>query len=199
MLTKGIIRLSTLVICFLVVGTADIFAQHQGIGLRLGEPLGLTYKRYLPSNRAMEFILATAPKNWSRNYYHNSFEFHYDDLNEVNHDVQSVLYLQGKYLVHNLISAEGIEGKFSWYWGPGIVLKTARVEYRYRDEIPNNGNEIFEKDRRDVDFGPEIVGGIEYTFEDAPISAFAELELFLELADRTTFRLLGGVGARFNF
>jgi len=198
MLIKGIKPLSLFACCIFIFSASEIFAQHQGIGLRLGEPLGITYKRYLPGNRAVEFVLGTAPKDWSDNYYTNSFEDRYDDQDEVNHDVKSVLYLQGKYLFHNPISAEGIEGKFTWYWGPGILLKTARVEYHYRDEARID-NRVYETNRTDVDFGPELVGGIEYTFEDAPIAVFGELELLLELTDRTTFRLLGGVGARFNF
>jgi hypothetical protein len=198
MLIKGINPLAFLAFCLFLFVSSEISAQHQGIGLRLGEPLGITYKRYLPANRAVEFVLGTAPNGWSSNYYSNSFEDRYDNYDEVNHDVNSVLYLQGKYLFHNPISAEGIDGKFTWYWGPGILLKSARVEYHYRDELRID-NRVYQKDRTDFDFGPELVGGLEYTFEDAPISVFGELELLLELTDRTTIRLLGGVGARFNF
>lgn len=198
MVTKGLKPFSLFAFCFFIFVSFESAAQHQAIGLRLGEPLGITYKRYLPANRAVEFVLGTAPKDWSRNYYSNSFEQRYDDYDHVSHDVNSVLYLQGKYLFHNSISAEGVEGKFTWYWGPGLLLKSARVEYRYRDENRID-NRVYQKDRTDIDFGPEIVGGIEYTFEDAPISVFGELEFLLELTDRTTVRLLGGVGARFNF
>jgi hypothetical protein len=189
---------STLALLFFFAANGVAEAQHQGIGLRLGEPFGITYKRYLPGNAAVEFGIGTAPKDWSKNYYSNSFENRYEDDDEVSHKVRNVLYLQGRYLFHNPINADGIEGKFNWYWGPGVVLKSARVEYRYRQEIPTT-NQVLERKRTDTDFGPEIIGGVEYTFEDAPVSIFAEMSLFLELTDRTTFRLLGGVGARFNF
>ncbi len=98
MLIKGIKPLSFLACCLSLFVSFEISAQHQGIGLRLGEPLGITYKRYLPGNRAVEFVLGTAPKDWSSSYYSNSFEDRYDDYDEVSHDVNSVLYLQGKYL-----------------------------------------------------------------------------------------------------
>jgi hypothetical protein len=189
-------------IAFLVVvvslGSTDVLAQHQAIGLRLGEPLGFTYKRYLPGNKALEFGLGTAPKGWSKNYYRNSFEDRYDNDDVVNVKVKSTLFLQGRYLIHYPIPAEGIEGKFNWYWGFGAVLKSAKVEYLYRKEVGNT-NQTFKRNRNDIDFGPELIGGLEYTFEDAPVSIFGELSLFLELTDRTNFRLLGGAGARFNF
>jgi hypothetical protein len=198
MFRNGIKSALTFLLAVLICGSAEVFAQHQGIGLRLGEPFGITYKRYLPQNRALEFLVGSAPKQWGEDYYRNSFEDRYEDDDEVSHDVKSVVYLQGRYLFHNPIAAD-IEGKFTWYWGVGALIKSARVEYRYREEIRTTNQVIYERDRTDIDFGPEVIGGVEYTFEDAPISVFGEFDLLLELTDRTTFRLLGGVGARFNF
>ena len=185
---------------FLVVTilSCTAYAQHQGAGLRLGEPLGFTYKRYLPGNKAFEIVVGTAPTDWSERYYKNSFERRYKDEDEVDTKVKQVVYLQGRYLFHNPIPTEGLEGKFDWYWGVGILLKTARVEYRYRDELPAT-KEVFKRKRTDLDFGPDLIGGVEYTFEDVPVSIFGELDLLLELRDRTTVRLLGGFGARINF
>ena len=185
-------------ILLLTLAAVTLHAQKQGIGLRLGEPIGFTYKKYLPNNRAVEFGLGSAPRNWNSTYYINSFEDRYKNYDHLSHRVKNTVYLQGRYLIHNNLNTQGIEGKLDWYWGVGLVLKTARVEYRYRDELPPRDN-IYRDTRTDIDFGPEIIGGLEYTFEDVPLAVFGELSLQVEITDRQTIRLLGGLGVRYNF
>lgn len=185
--------------CILVLAFVSFgaYAQNQGIGLRLGEPLGITYKRYLPNNKAIEFGLGTQPRGWNTSYYRNSFEDRYDDLDFRSHKVKSAVYLQARYLLHNNINTQGIEGKLDWYWGVGAVLKSAKVEYRYRQELTPFAEG--KRSRTDIDFGPEIIGGLEYTFQDIPLSVFGELSLMVEIVDRQTIRGLGGLGLRYNF
>ena len=50
--------------CFIIalIGVVQGYGQRQGIGLRLGEPTGITYKKYLPGNRAIEFGLGSSPR-----------------------------------------------------------------------------------------------------------------------------------------
>src|SRR4051812_7644051 len=75
-------------------------AQDRSLGLRLGYPIGISYKTYIQSNHAVEFILGTAPGGWSSNYYKNSFD-KYSDFNNfsyMSHHVRSTLYLEGRYL-----------------------------------------------------------------------------------------------------
>ena len=51
-----------------------------------------------------------------------------------------------------------------------------------------------------TDFGLDGIIGLEYTFKDAPISVFADLNLFMELLDDPFLPFLqGGVGGRYNF
>lgn len=182
----------------MLIGTGSVYAQRQGIGIRIGVPFGLTYKKYLPDNKALEFGFGTAPRGWEFAYYRNSFEFHYPDYEHISHRVTGTIYLQGRYLIHNPISTEGIKGKVDWYWGVGLLFKAARVDYRYRNEAPPF-DEVFRDERTDVDFGPEGIAGAEYTFQNAPLSAFAEMSLMLELADRLTLRVPIGFGLRYNF
>ena len=181
-----------------LISVVQGYGQRQGIGLRLGEPTGITYKKYLPGNRAIEFGLGSSPRGWEYTYYRNSFEFHYPDHDHIAHRARSTVYLQGRYLIHNPISAQGVEGKFDWYWGVGLLLKSALVEYRYQNENPPV-NPVFKDDRRDIDFGPEGIIGVEYTFEDIPLSVYGEFDLLLEVADRRALRFLGGLGIRYNF
>lgn len=187
---------SVIVILFLTTATLA-FGQNQGLGLRVGNPLGLTYKRYLPNDRAFEFIFGTAPGGWNKNYYKNSFHDRYENAEYRSHSVSSTVYFQGRYLFQYNIPVEGMVGKLDWYWGAGALLKFANVKYTFRDNDagPNSTDK-----RTDIDFGPEAIGGMEYTFDDIPLTLFGEVSVLLEFADRPlTFRAFAAAGARFNF
>jgi hypothetical protein len=186
------------VILFLAT-TVSVYGQNQGIGLRIGNPLGLTYKRYLPNDRAFELIFGTAPGGWNKNYYKNSFKDFdkYDTDVYRSHDVESTVYFQGRYLFDYNIPVEGMVGKLDWYWGAGALLKFAKVNYSYQ---PGDATTILYDTKTDIDFGPEGIAGMEYTFDDIPLTLFGEVSVLLEFADRPlTFRAFAAAGARFNF
>ena len=190
---KEIVALVCLLVCFL-----PSFSQDRGIGLRVGAPMGITYKKYLPKNRAVEIGLGTLTSGWYGQYYENSFWDYkrYNGYRYVSHNVNSTVYLQGRYLFHYDIHIEGMMGKLDWYWGPGVMLKIASIDYRYRLD---NG-ETRRHTQTDVDLGPEGILGMEYTFEDVPITLFGEFSLMMEFADRPlAFRGFSGFGARYNF
>jgi hypothetical protein len=176
--------------------------QTHSLGIRLGDPLGITYKQYLPNNRALEFIVGSAPKNWHGRYYKTSFDHfsRYDDDIYESHTVKSTISFQGRYLFHHNIAMEGpaAEGKLDWYWGVGGMLRVAKVRYYYQQRsLPfAHENDL----RTDLNLGTDLIGGIEYTFEDIPLTLFADFSLFIEFADRPgAVKLLGGTGARLNF
>ena len=111
-----------------ILGSVVAFGQHNSIGIRVGEPFALTYKRYLPNNKALEFMVGTAPNFFSNTYYKKSFRLKYDDLSYEDHQTSNVFYTAGRYLFHFQVPTEGIEGKLDWYVGFGAIFKTAHVE-----------------------------------------------------------------------
>lgn len=188
----------TLVGAFLLLAISSYaVAQKQGIGIRIGDPMGATYKRYF-GMKALEFGLGSTSSGLHHSYYRNSFRHlnRFDNLDYKSHNVKSTLYLQAKYLIHNEIYVQGLEGRWDWYWGIGALLKFATVEYRMDDNAHHvNSKETF----HDIDLGPEGVVGMEYTFQNVPISVFADVSLMFEIVNRVTLRPFGGAGARFNF
>jgi hypothetical protein len=195
---KGKVWIAAAVIAVLMSTAAD--AQDRSLGLRLGYPLGITYKAYVQSNHAVELLLGTAPGGWNARYYENSFsKYHdFDHGTYLSHHVKSTVYLQGRYLFQYNIPVDGMEGKLEWYWGAGAMLKLANVEYKYRLSEPPTNN--YYKTVTDIDFGPEFMGGMEYTFEDVPITLFGEVSILMELVNRPlVFRGFAGVGGRLRF
>jgi hypothetical protein len=176
----------------------QVYSQDRGIGLRLGNPIGITYKKYFPrQHKAIELGLGSGYSTWYPHYYENTFnDFdRYEDFEYISHDVKSSLYFQGRYLLQNDIPIEGMVGRLEWYWGIGGLLKIAQVDFRYRDV-----DEVITSSRTDIDLGPEGILGMEYTFEDVPLTIFGELSLMIEIADRPlALRGFSGVGVRYNF
>jgi hypothetical protein len=176
-----------------------LHAQRHGIGLRLGYPAGITYKKYLPHYRAIELGIGGASPQWYSNYYQNSFEEYsqYNGYSYLGHTVESNVYLQARYLLHYSILVEQMVGRLDWYWGVGGMLKVAKVRYRLTDADSN----IPQTDiKTDIDLGPEGALGMEYLFADIPITLYGELSLLIELADRPgAVQLFGGLGLRYNF
>ena len=176
------------------------YTQDRSLGLRIGTPLGISYKAYVQSAHAVEFIIGTAPGGWNARYYEKSFHKYrdFENYSYMSHHVKSTVYLQGRYLFQYNIPVDGMVGKLDWYWGAGAMLKFAGVQYQYHTNDPPNNN--YYDNVTDVDFGPEFMGGMEYTFEDVPITLFGEVSVLIELVNRPfVFRGFAGVGGRLRF
>jgi hypothetical protein len=190
-----------IVIILCLIGI-NCIAQHrpfESVGLRLGDPVGISYKKYLPGSHAFEAILGSSNRNWHHAYYQNSFD-QYGPFNRytyVSHSIESVIYLQARYLLQYDIPVDGMIGKLDWYWGVGGVLKFAKIRYRYLnpDASPERQGSI----KNDIDLGPEGILGMEYHFEDVPLSVFGEASFAAEIVDRPgAFMGFGALGIRYK-
>ena len=169
----------------------------QGIGLRVGDPFGLTYKTYGNNRAALEFTLGTTSRNRHGAYYKDKFESigDFDDFRYADHTLEYTVALQGRYLLHYSFPAN-VEGRLDWYWGVGAHLRLSSLEYSYFDEA-----QIITSDQRtNFDLGPEGIIGMEYELQDFPITGFGEFSLLGELVDQPLkFRLFAAVGVRYGF
>jgi len=186
---------------FLIVLMAHgVKAQKlNSVGIRLIDPMGVTYKRYTTHKKAIEVGIGTIPDGWLDVYYRESFDHRdkYEDMMFRSSQRNSTIYLFGRLLMQNNIPVVDLKGTLEWYWGVGVVFKTAEVKYEY--STPAEPYEYFTDKRTDIDIGPDLIGGLEYTFEKVPVTLYTELSLFLEIADRTNIRALGGIGGRYRF
>lgn len=192
---KKILLLAFLLIPFLG------FAQEDGIGLRLGEPLTITYKKFLDDQFALEAMIGRGSPN-SSNYYRRAFDRRPATPNAfyASHAANSGFSLSLRGMLHEDITDDlniG-EGYLLAYAGAGAQLRSIGVSYAYTD--PSISTAVFRDDRTNIDFGAEAFGGAEYYFNDLPISVFAEIGLFMEVLDRFGhLRLQGGIGIRYLF
>lgn len=169
----------------------------QGIGLRIGDPLGITYKSYFNRTSALELTLGSTSANRHGSYFKRSFRNRdkYNGFNYIDHNVDYTLAFQARLLWHESFPAT-VEGRLDWYWGIGGHLRLADVEYSYFD-----ANNVVRYDNgTNFDLGPEGILGMEYELLDFPIVAFGEVSLMTELIDNPfRFRFFGAFGIRYAF
>jgi hypothetical protein len=193
---KKFLIVFVVVFCFI----SENFAQQykNAIGLRLGDPAGVTFKMYGAKNSAIEINAGSTSAGLWGGYYRNSFGLFskYKDFFYVGHTVNTTLVLQGRYLKHNDLGT-GIEGKFDWYYGFGGALRLANIDYTYRET--QNGP-LLRSNSNNISIGPEAIIGLEYLFQDAPVSVFIEASLMMEIITRPfTPWSFGAIGVRYNF
>lgn len=179
------------------------FSQEHHLGLRLGEPLGITYKTYLSERFFVEGLIGRAGAN-SGQYYRRAFENNRPFPAAIYgvHSASNGFSLNARGAYTEDISAEFdiAVGELYAYGGAGLQFRSVRVNYVYTDGLSSGAYIPLHESRTNVDFGPEGFIGSEYFFDDLPMSVFAEVGLFLEIVNRPGhLRLQGGVGARYLF
>lgn len=168
----------------------------QSIGLKAGDPVGVTYKQYVGNGMAWEAVIGSFPRGLYNNYYKDAFYDEYNGVQYRGHNVDMALALQARIMWQ--YSLEEYIPDSEWYWGVGGNLRVAHVDYRYTVIDPAFGGSI-DGDDTNIDFGPEVFAGAEYFVQEVPLTAFIELGMMVEILDEVGVRLLGGGGVRYNF
>ncbi|WP_439481819.1 hypothetical protein [Cyclobacterium plantarum] len=179
------------------------FAQQHQVGLRLGDPYGISLKTALNQHYAAEVILGRGSPNSSQ-YYRRTFE-QSKPLSSAIYDGQQVsgaFSLQARLSYEESLNGEFdiVEGNLKGFAGIGLQLRSVALSYFYH--TPNPGDMPLGRvdERSDVDFGPEGFIGASYLFQDLPVVVFAEMGLFMELLNRLGhLKVQGALGARYSF
>ena len=196
------------IIIFIII-SVKTFSQNNGIGFRLGDPSGVTYKRYFGDN-ALEINLGLTNIFDGNNWYNDQFTTWY---NKQNFNYAYYVYtgyehitepigLQVHYLYQKPIKeADSEYGKLDWYFGYGGQLKYQSYSFEYEYQ-PVGSSAILSGSETITDFkiGVDCTVGAEYKFSKVPISVFLDVTLSMELYSQP-FHFWGqcGIGARYNF
>ena len=170
--------------------------NNWGLGLRFGDPTGVTAKKYLGNGRALEFNLGSS-SYWGYDYSDYFYSHRkYDGYNFVGYKRNGAVSLQAHYLWQKDIkNARGLQ----WYIGVGPQFRFNTYTLNYRYDGGNAWIYVSEK-VTEVDFGADGVIGLEYTIPDAPVSLFVDGNLLIELVDDPFIVFgQGGIGIRYNF
>ncbi|MGZ5304869.1 MAG: hypothetical protein ACXWDO_12200, partial [Bacteroidia bacterium] len=183
-----------------------------GAGLRLGDPTGISLKRYgaktnLELNVGRTYYLynyGSGRYSYESGFYrYGKFKdkdiYFYDRYDAVSAPIALQLHFMKQKAIKDL---KGLD----WYIGVGPQFRNQRVKYFYRVKEyygPDNDdyrwvNTVETVNR--LDLGIDGVIGLEYAFDDLPLSIAADATLFMELFD-TPFLPWGqaGLAIRYNF
>lgn len=164
------------------------------IGVRIGDPTGVTFKKYLANNGALEFVLGVPTYlvgGYNYNYYydHNNSYYGYNGHKSV-----FGVAMQAHYLKHfDIRPVDGLQ----WYVGGGLQLRNYTYDVYYSN-WPYNNRETTRVS--DLAFGLDVKGGAEYTFSNVPFSVFADLNIFMAASTvHSGVFAQPGIGGRYNF
>ncbi|MBK9196563.1 MAG: hypothetical protein IPO17_16585 [Flavobacteriales bacterium] len=190
-------------VCLLM--SLAVSGQNWGVGFRLGDPSGITLKKY-GDGHAWELSMGRTHLFRTSNYYNDRYDHWYVDQHFNHKEHQLIGYkasvalgLQLHYLWQRPIGT--VKG-FEWYFGVGgqLRLQDYRYDYRYKEENGPDWIVVYDQRVTELDLGADGVIGLEYTFSKVPISLFLDGTLFMEIFDDPfLFRPQAGTGARFRF
>lgn len=183
----------------------DTGYPYQAIGIKLGDPFGITYK-YYPSKRwGIGVDFGRAASGLYSRYYSEIFSDYTQpdtiDLGEsvtyYSHKVKSDWVGELKALYY--MDADKISPGLRTYGGLGCEFRSLSINYDY--QVRAGGEDQIEEISRDrFSMGVEAVLGIEYSYFKLPISAFMELEYYIDVIKDPGWRKVqGGAGLRYVF
>lgn len=198
-----------LVLALLVFSISSSFAQkksvgsnvgtnaekNMGIGVRLGDPSGVTLKKYFGTKSALEFNAGVSTFLSGYNYDYD-YDHHYRNNGHYGYGYTYGNRFGMSFQAHytRLFDIKPVTG-LQWYAGGGLQLRTISYKYYYYDY-----NGFYHEDRATyAQFGIDALGGAEYTFRDAPFSVFADVNFFINFVNNPGLYVQPGIGGRFNF
>ncbi len=157
---------------FIIVAVGTAHAEPKkglGIGIVIGEPTGLSLKKWISNNRAIDGGIA-----WS---------FSENDS----------MHLHADYLIHrfDLFASKEVKGRLPLYYGLGARLKLKEGNDEQGREKKKNDDDVL--------VGVRVPLGISYLLAGTPIDLFAEIVPVLNVFPATDFSFNTSVGARYYF
>jgi hypothetical protein len=183
----------------------DTGYPYQAIGIKLGDPFAVTYKYYPNKHWGIAVDFGTAASGLYSRYYSEIFSDYTEpdtiDTGEsvtyYSHKVKSDWVGEVKLLYH--MDAEKISPGLRAYAGLGCEFRSLSINYDYQVQAGGE-NQIEEINRDRFTMGVEAVLGIEYSYFKLPISAFMELEYYIDvMKDPGWSKAQGGAGLRYVF
>lgn len=174
---------------------------YTGIGVKVGDPFGLTFKFYMSKNFAIVADFGKSASALYSQYYTDIFDDYFPDpadtLTYFSHEV--VRDWVGEFKLVYQIDARALSPGLWFYTGAGVEGRDLKIDYQYSTNAPLPP-ETRTLQRKRTTLGVEAVVGVEYANFKFPISTFLELEYYYDLAkDPGWTKLQGGVGLRYIF
>ncbi len=195
-------RQKTLVVCPIFENSEY---PYHGIGVKVGDPVMVTYKFYASEKFAIALDAGSAASGLYTKHHRENFDQNLpDDLTSlesityVRHEILNEYVLEAKVLYQT--KAEKIFPGLQSYIGGGWQFRKTGIRYDYFYEVLVRDRESGEFDSDEATHGPVVTAGLEYAYFKLPVSAFIETTLYTDVAANPGWtRFQGGVGIRYIF
>jgi len=186
-----------------------IFTQseypYQALGIKLGDPVALSYKYYPNKHLAFGADVGKAASGLYSKYYRKAFANYLPDtltgeesIRYLSHRAVTDWYAEAKFLYQ--WDASSVSKGLQLYAGLGLQWRSTKLEYDYMYEDGLFESRLGKFQRSRFTYGPTAILGFEYSYFSLPLSAFIEVEWFADaLLDPGYNRFQGGVGLRYVF
>jgi hypothetical protein len=197
----------TILTAILIVAAFAVHAQPYAIGLRAGDPSGITAKVYTDRYH-YELNFGRSHVFYGSGWYANQFspwykkqEFGYMEVLYDGYNASFPLAIQ-LHRIHQKPWKSLGNRKFyflDWYYGYGLQFDFQKYEFEYRYKVLTSSPWINAKSTvSDIDLGLDGLVGFEYRFPKSPWRLFGDLNLFMEVVDNPfRFWLQSGIGIRY--
>ncbi|WP_137088958.1 hypothetical protein [Mangrovivirga cuniculi] len=171
------------------------------LGARIGEPWGLSYKLSYKQKIAAEVVAGVGFSGLFDPYLEN--QFYQQSFVE---DLQSPKYLDHSGNIYALLTRIMYQGRISkdytadWYAGIGFSFRRFETKYLYDYQTQEGVTSEPTSRNTEVTFrSPDIFAGFEYSHPKTPVSAFAEVGLFVNFGGADAAPdFQGGMGIRYT-
>jgi hypothetical protein len=165
---KRLLIISACVVCFAAASMGQ--DSGFGIGAIVGDPTGISLKKWLSESRAIDGAVAWSLDDDEELQLHVDYLFHYGNLLSDDPHASS-------------------SGRMPVYYGIGGAVKFIE------DDEDNKGND----DEDDEFIGIRVPFGVDYLLKNHPLDFFIEFVPVLQLVDETDLDLDAAFGLRYWF
>lgn len=177
----------------------------QGIGFKVGDPFSFSYKLYPTKHFSFVADIGKPSSGLYSRLFRQEFalkagEFAPGQQNPeyLSHKVKYDIVVDIKGLYQH--DADKLAKGLQLYTGIGWEIRKTNIEYDYFFETGINENDIARYTNKRLTQGCQGVLGIEYAYFQLPISAYMEMEYYVDVIQQPGWtHLQGGIGLRYVF
>lgn len=178
---------------------------YQGIGFKVGDPFSFSYKLYPVKHYAFVVDVGSPSSSLYSKLFREEFALKSDELapdlegvEYLSHEIKTDFVLDVKVLYQ--VDANKLSKGLQVYGGIGWELRRTSIEYDYFYQTAPDFNEPGTLNTRRLTQGVQLAGGMEYAYFQLPISAFIEMEYYIDMLQQPGWtQLQGGIGLRYVF
>jgi hypothetical protein len=178
---------------------------YQGLGFKMGDPFALSYKFYPRKHFAFVADVGRPASGLYSSYFRREFQSNSSEIvpglagvDYSSHRVKSDFMVEARALYQ--FDATVVSKGLQVYTGFGWEFRTTKIDYDFFFEQGPNENDFARTSFNRNTQGFQTVVGIEYAYFQLPISAFMEMEYYVDVVrDPGKSFLQGGIGLRYVF